>query len=77
MSDSFVYLTVSMVAQRLVCFIDHHTLDLPGRTGVSGQIVHHDLRGEEEDALGPPYLLPMLCCRGACREGDRLLLMTG
>lgn len=62
MSQRCVYLAVSMVAQGLVGFIDHHTLDLLGRAGVPGQIVNHDLRSEEEDPLGPPQLLPLLCC---------------
>lgn len=54
------YLTVGVVAQRFVGLIYHHTLDLSGRTGLSGQVVDHDLRGEEEDPLGPPYLLSLL-----------------
>lgn len=57
-----MYLAVSMVAQRFVCFIDHHALYLLGRAGVSGQIINHDLRREEEDPLGPPNLLSLLCC---------------
>lgn len=57
-----MYLAVSMVAQRFVCFIDHHALDLLGRAGVSGQIINHDLRREEEDPLGSPNLLSLLCC---------------
>lgn len=63
--DGYVYLTVGMVAQRLVGFINDHTLDLLSRAGLSGQIVHHDLRGEEEDALGPPHLLSLFCCCAA------------
>lgn len=75
-SDSFVYLTVGMVAQRLVGFIDHHTLDLLGRARLSRQIVHHDLRCEEEDTLGPPHLLSLLCCCAACGSEDELLLFN-
>lgn len=62
-----MHLTVGMVAQCLVSFIDHHTLDLLSRAGVSGQIVHHDLRCEEEDASGPPHLLSLLCCCATCK----------
>lgn len=54
------YLTVGVVAQRFVGLIDHHTLDLLCRAGLSGQVVDHDLRREEEDPLGPPYLLSLL-----------------
>lgn len=54
------YLTVGVVAQRFVGLIDHHTLDLLGRAGLSGQVVDHDLRREEEDPLGPPHLLSLL-----------------
>lgn len=75
-SDSFVYLTVGMVAQRLVGFIDHHTLDLLGRARLSRQIVHHDLRCEKEDTLGPPHLLSLLCCCAACGSEDELLLFN-
>lgn len=60
-SGRFVYLTVGMVAQCLVGFINDHTLDLLSRTALSRQIVHEDLRGEEEDALCPPHFLSLLC----------------
>lgn len=60
-----MYLTVSMVAQCLVGFIDDQTLDLLGRTGISGQIVHHDLGSEEENSLGPPHLLSLFRCCAA------------
>lgn len=73
-NDMFVYLTVGMVSQRLVGLINHHTLDLLSRTGLSGQIVHHDLRGEEENALGPPHVLPLLRRCAACGEGNGFLL---
>lgn len=33
--DRFAYLTVGMVAERLVRFVDDHTLDLLGRTRLS------------------------------------------
>lgn len=65
--DTLTYLTVGMVAQRLVGFIDDHTLDLVSWAGLSGQVVYHDLRSEEEDAFGPPHLLSMLCCCVAYR----------
>lgn len=62
-----MYLTVGMVPQCFVGFIDHHTLDLLRWTRASGQIIHHDLRGEEEDTLGPPHFLSLLGCGAACR----------
>lgn len=60
------HLTVGVVAERLVRFIDDHTLDLLGGARLPRQVVHHDLRGQEEDTLGPPDLLPLLRRCAAC-----------
>lgn len=66
-----------MVSERLVRFIDDHTLDLLGRARLSRQIIHHDLRGQEEDTLGSPYLLPLPRRRAAYKERNRPLVKEG
>ena len=46
-----LYLAVRVIALCLVGFIDHHTLHLQGWTSISGQVIDHHLRSQEEDAL--------------------------
>lgn len=51
------YLAVGMIAKGFVGFINHQTFDLHSRTGATGEVIDHDLRGEEKHSLGAPQLL--------------------